>query len=174
MKYLFRVFLSVLVICTALTVKAQTDDWGQSTLLNDDYSRGKTVGTGFFLRPEYHGGWSLTFGAQPWSYGQLYVGVGQLMTKDLAWTMGMRFWFFDSEFSVWADNRYSFAFDFENLAASISIGVSYKDFDIGVGLEYGSDPTSPDYGYNGYFYGYELTLHPVLSIGYNIRCYEHR
>lgn len=165
-----RIIAIVAIFCSVHNAKAQSDDWGNSTLLSEEYSRGKTIGTGFFLRPEYHGGWSLSIGAQPWSYGQLYAGVGQLMTKDIAWTIGMRFWFMDTELSIWMDNRYSFGFDFENMAMSLSLGLSYKDFDIGVGLEYGSDPSVPF----KYIEGYEATLHPVLSIGYNIRCYSHR
>ena len=150
---------------------AQNDDWGNSVLLNNDYTRGTgTTNAGFFIRPEYHGGWSLTIGVQPRSWGQFYVGVCQLMTKDMAWTMGMRFWFYDTEFSGWFDNRYSFGFDFNNMAMSLSLGFSFKDFDVGVGLEYGSDPAMP----YEYIDAYQLTLHPVFSIGYNIRCYEHR
>lgn len=120
--WFLRVVAIVAIISSVHNAKAQSDDWGNSTLLSEEYSRGKTIGTGFFLRPEYHGGWSLSFGVQPWSYGQIYAGVGQLMTKDIAWTMGMRFWFMDTEFSIWADNRYSFAFDFENMAMNLSIG----------------------------------------------------
>ena len=170
MKHILRIIVIAIIFVGATTAKAQNDDWGNSTLLSEEYSRGKTIGTGLFLRPEYHGGWALSIGAQTGAYMQFYAGVSQLMTKDIAWTIGMRFWFTDTEFSIWMDNRYSFSFDFESIAMSLSLGVSYKDFDIGVGLEYGSDPSVPF----EYIEGYEATLHPVVSIGYNIRCYSHR
>lgn len=136
----------------------------------DTHSRGKEkTKSVFFFRPEYHSGVSISLGIQPWSKRQLYAGAGilQYNTNSYrflypAWSIGMRrYWFMDSEFSTWLDNRYSFGFDLETIALNLSFGFSYKNLDFGFGT--GCD----------IYWG--LEWHKLLlSIGYNIHFHKHK
>ena len=118
-----------------------------------------TRGHGFFLRPELYRGLYLTLGMQvnPFMQIQASIGYGDGVTAS----GGFRFYTNDNKWAGMFDVRYSRVnlngYTFNGLFAVT--GASYKIFDFGGGVVYYSDGTSD-------------VWMPVISVGWNIRCYK--
>lgn len=133
------------------------------TELSSGYSS-FTRGSGFFIRPELHGGLFATFGYQinPFIQTELSFGLGHLAYGfwGLSSSLGARAYTADADWAAMFDLRFSI-FNFSVLGTTFAAGASYKDLDFGAGLSYYTD---------GYYY----LIVPLLTVGWNIRCYDHR
>lgn len=117
-----------------------------------------TRGQGFVIRPEFYRGFIATFGYQINPYVQTFLSVGY--GDGLESAIGVRAYTGDANWAAMFDLRFSLT----NLSIpgmSLVAGASYKDLDFGAGLKYYTD---------GLYY----LIMPVISLGWNIRCYEHR
>lgn len=118
-----------------------------------------TRGHGFFLRPEFYRGIYLTLGMQvnPYMQVQGSIGYGDGVTAS----GGFRFYTNDNKWAGLFDVRYSYinlnGHTFNGLLAVT--GASYKLFDFGGGVAY-------------YFDGKSEVWMPVITLGWNIRCYK--
>ena len=117
-----------------------------------------TRGSGFFIRPEIYRGLFATFGYQinPFVQTSLSIGYGDGLTGS----MGVRAYTADANWAAMFDLRFSLI-NFGILGTSLAAGASYKDLDFGVGGSFYTD---------GYYY----LIVPLLTVGWNIRCYDHR
>ena len=121
---------------------------------NNSFSRGK----GFVIRPELYRGLFVNFGYQINPYIQTFAcfGYGDGVESGL----GLRAYTGDADWVAMFDLRFSLT-DFSFPGTSLVAGASYKDLDFGAGVKCYTD---------GYYY----LLVSVLTVGWNIRCYEHR
>lgn len=117
-----------------------------------------TRGDGFVIRPELYRGIFANFGYQINPYVQVYLGLGY--SDGLDGALGLRAYTGDANWVAMFDLRFSVT-DFALPGVALVAGASYKDLDFGAGLKYYTD---------GYYYLYV----PVLTVGWNIRCYNHR
>ena len=117
-----------------------------------------TRGDGFVIRPELYRGIFANFGYQINPYVQVYVGLGY--SDGLDGALGLRAYTGDANWVAMFDLRFSVT-NFALPGVALVAGASYKDLDFGAGLKYYTD---------GYYYLYV----PVLTVGWNIRCYDHR
>jgi len=117
-----------------------------------------TRGSGFVIRPELYRGFYGSFGYQFNPYIQSFVSVGY--GDGLAFAVGARAYTNDNNWAGMFDLRCSLT-NFNVLGVSLVGGASYKDLDFGFG---GTLYTS----------GGKYAIVPVISIGWNIRCYPHR
>jgi len=117
-----------------------------------------TRGEGFVIRPELYRGIFANFGYQINPYVQVYLGLGY--SDGLDGALGLRAYTGDANWVAMFDLRFSVT-DFALPGVALVAGASYKDLDFGAGLKYYTD---------GYYYLYV----PVLTVGWNIRCYDHR
>jgi hypothetical protein len=124
-----------------------------------------TRGKGFLARPELYGGFFLNGGYQFNPYVQATLGVGVTLDPVFITHAGVRVY---TGVKKWAG-----MFDYHAgicnysgitiLRHSIVGGASYKDLDFGIGFQYVS---APNVGASG--------LGLLITIGWNIRFYEHR
>ncbi len=117
-----------------------------------------TRGKGFVIRPELYRGVFASFGYQinPYVQAMLSVGLGD----GVEGAMGIRAYTGEANWVGMFDLRLSLT----NLVlpgVAMAAGASYKDLDFGVGFKY-------------YTNGYEYLVVPVITVGWNIRCYDHR
>lgn len=122
-----------------------------------------TRGSGFVIRPELYSGINATLGYQINPYIQISGGLGFGIDGGFVTSFGAR--------AYTSDNNWAGMFDYHigivnfsgwNLVRHTIVGgASYKDFDFGAGLLYISD-------------GYSSGIGLSITLGYNIRCYEHR
>ena len=142
---------------TPIIVTAQTNEDTTKTIF--------TRGSGFVIRPEFCNGVLATIGYQVNPYvqisGSLGFGLGEY--TSFVTVFGIRAYTSDKPWAAYFDYHVG-----AESALGISIsrhtliaGASYKDFDFGAGIIYGS-------------YAGESVTALSLSIGYNIRCYKHR
>ncbi len=117
-----------------------------------------TRGQGFVIRPELYRGLFASIGYQINPYVQTFLSVGY--GDGLEGAFGVRAYTGDADWVAMFDLRFSMT-EFVLPGASLVAGASYKDLDFGAGLKTYSD---------GYYY----LIVPVLSVGWNIRCYDHR
>ena len=120
----------------------------------NSFSRGQ----GFVIRPELYRGLFASFGYQINPYVQTFLSVGYGDGVESA--LGVRAYTGDANWVAMFDLRFSLT-NFVLPGVSLVAGASYKDLDFGAGLKYYTD---------GYYY----LIMPVISVGWNIRCYEHR
>ena len=118
------------------------------------FSRGK----GFVIRPELYRGFFASLGYQINPYVQTFMSVG--FGDGLEGALGVRAYTGDANWVAMFDLRISLT-NFVLPGVSLVAGASYKDLDFGCGLKYYTD---------GEYY----LIMPVFSVGWNIRCYEHR
>ena len=135
----------------------------QSSLSNNSvtYSRGYssyTRGTGFYIRPELYRGLYVTLGYQFNPYVQSLVSIGY--GDGLTGSIGARAYTNDGNWAAMFDMRLS-SINFSIHGVSFVAGAAYKDLDFGVGGSFYTD---------GYYY----LIVPVITVGWNIRCYDHR
>ena len=121
---------------------------------DNTFSRGK----GFVIRPELYRGLFASFGYQINPYLQTFLSVGY--GDGLESAIGLRAYTSDANWAAMFDLRFSLT-NFVLPGLSLVGGASYKDLDFGGGLKYYTD---------GYYY----LIMPVISVGWNIRCYEHK
>lgn len=117
-----------------------------------------TRGQGFVIRPEFYRGLFASLGYQINPYVQTFLSFGY--GDGLESALGVRAYTGDANWVAMFDLRFSLT----NLSIpgmSLVAGASYKDFDFGAGLKYYTD---------GRYY----LIMPVISLGWNIRCYDHR
>ncbi len=117
-----------------------------------------TRGHGFVIRPELYRGLFASLGYQINPYVQTFLSVGY--GDGLESALGVRTYTGDANWVAMFDLRFSLT-NFVLPGVSLVAGASYKDLDFGAGLKYYTD---------GYYY----LVMPVLSVGWNIRCYDHR
>lgn len=118
------------------------------------FSRGR----GFVVRPELHRGLYVSIGYQISPDVQTFLSVGYGDGKECA--LGVRTYTGRADWVAMADLRLSLT-DFSIPGASLVIGPCYKDFDFGGGVKCYTD-------------GIDVLVMPVISLGWNIRCYHHR
>ena len=117
-----------------------------------------TRGQGFVIRPELYRGLFVNFGYQINPYVQTFLSVGY--GDGLESALGVRAYTGDADWVAMFDLRFSLT-NFVLPGVSLVAGASYKDLDFGAGLKYYTD-------------GYHYLIMSVISVGWNIRCYEHR
>lgn len=132
----------------------QTFNVKENSKESTSFSRGK----GFVIRPEIHRGLYASFGYQFSPYLQSFLAVGY--GDGLEGALGLRAYTGDAKWAAMFDLRFGLT-NFVLPGVSLVAGASYKDFDFGGGLKYYTD-------------GYQYVIMPVISIGWNIRLYEHR
>lgn len=115
-------------------------------------------GQGFVIRPELYRGFFASLGYQINPYVQTFMSVG--FGDGLEGALGVRAYTGDANWVAMFDLRISLT-NFVLPGVSLVAGASYKDLDFGCGLKYYTD---------GEYY----LIMPVISVGWNIRCYEHR
>lgn len=128
------------------------------SLLSDDDTKDFTRGNGFVIRPELYRGIFADFGYQITPHVQAYFGIGY--SDGLDGVLGIRAYTGKANWAAMFDVRFSLT-NFVLPGASFVAGASYKDLDFGAGLKYYTD---------GYYY----LIAPTFTIGWNIRCYDHR
>lgn len=117
-----------------------------------------TRGTGFYVRPELYRGLFVTLGYQfnPYVQSLLSIGYGDGLTGSI----GARAYTNEGNWAAMFDLRLS-SINFSIHGVSLVAGAAYKDLDFGLGGSFYTD---------GYYY----LIVPVLTVGWNIRCYDHR
>lgn len=145
------------VTATSTTINETTAIESYSLLQNNGYNS-FTRGQGFVIRPELYRGLYASLGYQINPYVQTFVSFGY--GEGLEGALGVRAYTGDANWVAMFDLRASVT-NFEIPGVSLVAGASFKDLDFGAGIKYYSD---------GYYY----LIVPILSIGWNIRCYEHR
>ena len=128
-----------------------------STKSGLDYSS-FTRDQGFVIRPELYRGLFVNFGYQINPYIQTFACFGY--GDGIEGGIGARVYTGDADWVAMFDLRFSLT-DFSYPGGALVAGASYKDLDFGAGAKYYTD---------GYYY----VIVPVLTVGWNIRCYEHR
>ena len=116
-----------------------------------------TRGRGFFIRPEFYRGFFATFGYQFNPYVQSFLNVGY--GDDLTFTAGARVYTSDKNWAGMIDSR--FGINGYGYILTLVGGASYKDLDFGLGAQC-------------YHEIHHTWFVPVITIGWNIRCYQHR
>lgn len=122
-----------------------------------------TRGKGFVIRPEFYRGIYVSFGYQFSPYFQTFLGVGY--GEGLDGLLGIRVYTGDAKWAAMFDLRAGLT-EYVLPNASLVAGASYKDFDFGAGVKFYEYYTEADY--------IAYLFVPVISIGWNIRLYEHR
>jgi hypothetical protein len=130
-----------------------------TTIVSNRSGRGTfTRGSGFVIRPELYRGFYGSFGYQFNPYIQSFISIGY--GDGLSGAIGARAYTNDNNWAGMFDLRCSLT-NFNVFGVSLVGGASYKDLDFGFG---GTLYTS----------GGKYAVVPVISIGWNIRCYPHR
>lgn len=157
-KWLLIILLLLSVFANKIAIAQDSDKWG---FTNNGYTRGN----GFVIRPELYSGLFATLGYQINPYVQLSGGIGFGLDQygGVITTFGIRTYTSDANWAAMFDYHIGFlSIQGLNLARHTIVGgASYKDFDFGAGLMYVTD-------------GYDSGIGFSITLGFNIRCYEHR
>lgn len=140
------------------SVVSQPPAFSQSTSFSSKGYSSYTRGSGFYVRPELYRGFFVTLGYQFNPYVQSLVSVGY--GDGITGSIGARAYTNDGNWAAMFDLRLS-TINFSVHGVSLVAGAAYKDLDFGVGGSFYTD-------------GYNYLILPVFTIGWNIRCYEHR
>lgn len=130
---------------------AQLND---TTTMYNSFSRGQ----GFVIRPEFYRGLFVSFGYQINPYVQTFLGIGY--GDGLTGGLGLRAYTGDANWVAMFDLRFEMT-NFSLPGMALVAGASFKDLDFGAGIRAYTD-------------GYNYLIYPVLCVGWNIRCYDHR
>lgn len=128
-----------------------------------------TRGKGFLIRPELYSGLFVNGGYQFNPFWQVSLGVGA--TIDRAWLsqVGVRVYtnkgnwagMFDYHFKIGKRNWNTL------IVSALVGGASYKDLDFGLGMH-------TVYLANYLGFGHAIGIGPTITVGWNIRLYNHR
>lgn len=152
-KVLLSFFIMMTLACNVVFAQNQ-EKWNYG-----EYTRG----SGFVVRPEMYSGFFATIGYQINPFVQISGGIGFGLDGGFGTTLGLRTYTSDTPWSAIFDYHIGLVniMGVGLIRHTIVGGVSYKDFDIGAGLLYLTD-------------GYDSGIGLSITLGYNIRCYEHR
>ena len=139
-------------------VMNQPSTFSRSTNASSKGYSSYTRGSGFYVRPELYRGLFVTLGYQFNPYVQSIVSVGY--GDGITGSIGARAYTNDGNWAAMFDLRLS-TINFSIHGISLVAGAAYKDLDFGVGGSFYTD---------GYYY----LIVPVITVGWNIRCYQHR
>ena len=116
-----------------------------------------TRGRGFFIRPEFYRGLFATCGYQFNPYLQTFLSAGY--GDDITFAAGVRVYTNDNNGAGMIDTRAGL--NGYGYILSLVGGASYKDWDFGIGGM-------------AYIDVHQTWLVPVISVGWNYRCYQHQ
>lgn len=158
-----KLLLIVMMALLVIPVFAQTE--GKSETVVNQKTSTYTRGKGFLARPELYGGLFLNGGYQFNPYVQVSLGAGITIDPVFVVHGGARVY---TGVKKWA-GMFDYHAGFCNYSGIMILrhcivgGASYKDLDFGAGIQYVS---APNVGAAG--------IGPLLTVGWNIRFYEHR